>query len=221
MRLLALLPVLLVACAPTAPPSRDAILAIGDSIMAWNGDAGIPEAVGQALGRPVVDRSRSGAHLSHPNGIAAALGFDISRQFTGGDWNWVLLTAGANDLRGVCGTPEDAPTRDALIGADLTGEIPTLIARLRAAGSRVAVLGYYDGVEGATTGFTPCQPSFDVINARMAQLAARTPGVIFFDAGDVIVAGDRSLYAGDLIHPSPRASARIGSALARAMRAAE
>lgn len=221
MRLLALLPLLLVACAAPTPPSRDAILAIGDSIMAWNGDEGIPEVVGEALGRPVVDTARSGAHLSHPSGAAAALGFDISRQFRGGAWDWVILTAGANDLRGLCGTPGEVPTRDALIGADLTGEIPTLIGRIRVAGARVAVLGYYDGLEGARTGFTPCQPSFDIVNVRMAQLAAQTPGVTFLDAGDVIDAGDRGLYAGDLIHPSLRASALIGRALAEAMLGAE
>ena len=221
MRLLALLPFLLAACAPATPPSRDAILAIGDSVMAWNGDAGIPEAVGRTLGRPVVDKARSGAQLTNPNGALAALGFDITRQFEGGAWDWVILTAGGNDLRGVCRTPRDAPTRDAMIGPDLTGEIPTLIARIRAAGAKVAFVGYYDGAEASPTGFTPCQPSFDIINARMTEFAARTPGVTFFDAGDVIDPSDRGLYADDLIHPSPRASAIIGQALARAMRAAE
>ncbi len=221
MRLLALLPLLLAACSTAAPPSQNAILAIGDSVMAWNGDRGIPEAVGQTLGRPVVDGSRSGAHLTHPNGAAAALGFDITRQFEGGAWDWVILTAGGNDLRGICGTPGDAQARDVQIGPDLTGEIPTLIARIRAAGAKVAFVGYYDGAEASPTGFTPCQPTFDIINTRMTQFAARTPGVTFFDAGTVIDSSDRSLYADDLIHPSPRASAIIGRALAQAMLAAE
>ncbi|CTQ48343.1 SGNH/GDSL hydrolase family protein [Jannaschia donghaensis] len=222
MRLLALLPLILSACVGTAaPPSDRAILAIGDSVMAWNGARGIPETAGAALGRPVVDRAQSGAHLTHPSGAAAALGFDITRQFPGGTWDWVILTGGGNDLRGACQTPEEAGILNGLIGPGLTGDIPTLIARIRATGAKVAFVGYYDGADAARTGFTPCQGAFDTINARMTRLAARDAGLLFFDAGDVIAPSDRSLYARDLIHPSPAGSAIIGRGLADAIRAFE
>ncbi len=221
MRILVLLPLILSACVSTGPRDGGGILAIGDSIMAWNGARGIPEATGATLGRPVTDASRSLAHVTHPNGAAAAFGFDISRQFRGDGWDWVILTGGGNDIRPDCATPRAAATRDGLIGPDLRGDIPTLIARIRATGARVAFVGYYDGAAAAPTGFTPCQPEFDIMNARMVRQAARDPGVVFLDAGDVIDPADRGLYAGDLVHPTPRASFRIGAALARAIRSAE
>lgn len=221
MRLFALLPLILSACVSATPPSDRAILAIGDSVMAWNGNRGIPEAVEAQLGRTVVDGAQSGAHLTHPNATAGALGFDITRQFRGGNWDWVILTGGGNDLRGNCQTPAEAGILTGLIGPNLRGDIPTLIARIRATGAKVGFVGYYDGAQAGPTGFTPCQGAFDTINARMTQLAARDPGLLFFDAGDVINTADTGLYAPDLIHPSPRGSAVIGRNLAEAMRAFE
>lgn len=215
----ALLSLLLTACTAAAPP-EGGILAIGDSVMAWNGGRGIPEAVAAASGRPVTDAARSGAHLTHPSAAAAALGFDVSRQFAGGGWDWVILTAGGNDLRGACGTPAAAAITDGIVDDRLAGDLPRLVARIRATGARVAYVGYYDASTAGVTAFTACQPAFDAINARMARLAARDAGVAFVDAGDVIDPTDRSLYAGDLVHPSPRGAARIGAAVARAIAAA-
>jgi lysophospholipase L1-like esterase len=215
-----LLCLVLAACTPPAPSDR-AILAVGDSVMAWNGARGIPEAAAAALGRPVVDASQSLARLSNPNPVAAALGFDIGRQVRRGPWDWVILTGGANDLRRACGTPAAEAARDALIGPELGGGLPALVARLRAGGAKVAVVGYYDGVAGAPTAFTPCQPEFDVMNRRLAKLAAGDPGLVLVDAGEAIDPADLSLYAPDRVHPSPDGAARIGAALARAMRTAE
>lgn len=212
---------LLSACTPSAPPPDRAILAIGDSVMAWNGRQGIPEAVGAALGRSVTDASQSLAQVTHPNGLAAATGFDISRQFRAGDWDWVILTGGGNDLRDDCATPRAATTRDGLIGPDLRGDIPALIARIRVSGAKVAFVGYYDGADASPTGFTPCQSEFDIMNERFTRLAATDDEIVFLDAGDVIDTGDLGLYAPDLVHPSPRGSAVIGAALADRMRAAE
>ncbi|WP_179378934.1 SGNH/GDSL hydrolase family protein [Jannaschia marina] len=217
MRILALLPLILAACVPAAPPGERSVLAIGDSVMAWNGRAGIPEAVAATLDRPVVDGAQSGAHLTHPRAAARALGFDITQQFEGGGWDWVILTGGGNDLRGQCKTPAEAGILAGLIDADLTGDIPTLIARIRATGAKVGFVGYYDGADAEPTGFSPCQGAFDTINARMTRLAARDRGLLFFDAGDVIETADTGLYDRDLIHPSRRGSAVIGTALAQAM----
>lgn len=204
-----------------AQDSPGGILAIGDSVMAWNGRQGIPEAVSARLGRPVTDRARSGAHLTHPNALARATGFDISRRFNGGSWDWVILTGGGNDIRRDCATRSEPAARDRLISADLRGDIPTLIARIRATGARVGFVGYYDGPTFRSTGFSRCQGAFDVINSRMAQLAGTDPGVLFFDAGTVFDASDPASFARDLIHPSALGSRAIGTALADAMRAAE
>lgn len=221
MRPILLLPLLLAACAAAAPRTPDTLLAIGDSVMAWNGAAGIPEATGRALGRPVVDRAQSLARVSNPNPVAAALGFDIARQFRGGTWDWVIATGGGNDIRDACKTPAEERALDTLIAEDLSGEVPTLISRIRSAGARVAYVGYYDGAAFGETGFTPCQNAFDRMNRRLARLAAQDPGVVFLDAGSVIDPESRDHYAPDRVHPSPKASAIIGRALAQAIRRAE
>ena len=187
--------------------------------MAWNGRAGIPEATAAALGRPLRDASRSLARLEQPSGVLGALGFDIARQWQAnrGPWGWVILTAGGNDLRPACGTPRAGAAAATLIGPDLGGALPNLITTIRAAGPKVAVLGYYDAARGEPTGFTACQPQFDVINARLTRLAAGDQGVVFLDAGTVIDPDDPSLYAPDRVHPSPKGAGRIGRALARLM----
>ena len=222
MRRALLLPLLLAAClGPPSPPAPGAILALGDSVMAWNGDRGIPEAVGAALGRPVTDASRSGAHLTHPSAALGALGFDVSRQLGSAGWDWVILTGGGNDLRGACGTPAERAVLDGIVDEGLRGDLPALVGRIRATGARVAHLGYYDPSTAGATGFSACAGAFDAINARMARLAAADPGIVTLDAATVIDPDDRGLYAGDLVHPSARGSAVIGAALARAMAAAE
>ncbi|GIT90970.1 hypothetical protein JANAI62_14250 [Jannaschia pagri] len=210
----------LAACAPSAD-GENAILAIGDSIMAWNGGQGIPEVAGEVLGRPVTDASQSLAQVTNPSATAGALGFDITRQFGGSGWDWVILTGGGNDIRDDCATPRAAATRDGLIGPDLRGDIPSLIARIRQTGARVLFIGYYDGADASPTGFTPCQPEFTIMNERFTRLAAADPGVEFLDAGDVIDPSDIGLYAGDLVHPSPRGSALIGRAVAARIQAVE
>lgn len=221
MRRAALLPLFLAACLGPQPSGPGGVLAIGDSVMAWNGDRGIPEAVAAALGRPVTDGARSGAHLTHPSALLVALGFDVSRQFEGGDWDWVILTAGGNDLRGVCGTLAERAIVNGIVDERLGGDLPALVARIRATGAKVGYVGYYDPSTAGATAFTACEDAFDAINARMARLAARDAGLLVLDAGEVIDRTDPTLYAADLVHPSPRGSARIGAALARAMAAAK
>lgn len=213
----------LVACAGGPDPGRGAILAIGDSVMAWNGDAGIPEVLSAALQRPVRDAAQSLARVRQPNPVAARLGFDIARQWrtNRGPWGWVVLTGGANDLRPFCETPEAQTALDALAGPGGGGALFELVARIRATGAGVAYVGYYDGRVGAETGFTPCQPLFDVLTARMAAVARGDPGLIVLDASDVIDPTDPSLYAADDNHPSVEGSRRIGTALAARIAAAD
>lgn len=208
---------LLAACQP-APSSDNAILAIGDSIMAWNGNRGIPEVVGAELGLRVVDASQSGARLNTDSTLAQALGFDITEQVRDGAWDWIILTAGGNDLRGNCERPDTVVLRDAQIGPDLMGDLSSFIASLRARGSKVAFVGYYDLLPDEPA---PCEPQFDIINERLTELAAGDAGLVFLDAATVIDRTDPNLFARDRLHPSPEGSARIGAALAQAMQSVE
>lgn len=208
-------------CTGGGPPPPGGVLAIGDSVMAWNGGRGIPEVAAAALDLPLRDASQSLARIDQPNPALSVAGFDVARQWrrNAGAWDWVMLTGGANDLRPACATPDEGAAIDALLSGAQTGAIPDLVAEIRARGSDLALVGYYDGLAGASTGFTPCQPAFDVLNARLARLAAGDPGTVFVDAGDVIDVSRADLYARDRIHPSVEGSRRIGTALAAAMAA--
>ena len=218
--LVPLLALLISACSASGPPRADGMLAIGDSVMAWNGEAGIPEVTARELGLPVRDAAASGAALVQGSAGRAALGLDIRAQWAAnrGRWAWVLVDGGANDLRPACGTAAAPAALDRIIGPRGGGALPALLADIRATGSRAAVVGYYDGLAGAATGFTPCQPLFDEMNRRLARLAARDPGLAFLDAGDVIDPTVRGHYARDRVHPSAEGSRRIGTALAARMR---
>ncbi|UWQ22327.1 SGNH/GDSL hydrolase family protein [Jannaschia sp. W003] len=217
-----LAPALLVAaCVTSAPPDQRAVLAVGDSVLAWNDGRGVPEVAAAALGLPVVDATQSGAFLLNDSGVVGLTDFSIQRQWAAnrGRWAWVILDGGGNDLRGDCGTPAEVATTDALIAPDgRTGAIPALIASIRATGSRAAFLGYYDDIVGRRTGFSACAGAFDRINARVARLAAADPGLMFLDAAEVIDPRDAALYDADAVHPSPEGSRRIGAALAARMR---
>ncbi|KIT15345.1 SGNH/GDSL hydrolase family protein [Jannaschia aquimarina] len=215
MRLLVIL-LALAACSASGPAREDGMLAIGDSILAWNGDNGIPDVAAARLGLPLRDATVSGARLIEDRPSRTAIGLDIQRQWeaNAGRWAWVILDGGGNDLRPVCREDAAIPARDQLIGPDLTGVIPDLIARIRDTGSRAVFVGYYDGAEASPTGFTPCQPHFTVMNERLSRLAARDPGLIFLDAGNVIDPARTDLYDRDLTHPSPEGSRLIGEALA-------
>ena len=211
---------LLAACAPSGGPSGDGLLAVGDSVLAWNGGAGVPEGVGAALGLPVRDASRSGARVASRGGGVLAFVPSVAEQWRAnrGRWDWVLMDGGANDLQGACGTAAERAILDRLISPALTGAIPGLVAEMRATGSRVALMGYYPGLAGAQTSFTGCTPILTELDRRLARLAARDPGVVFADSGDAIRPRVRADYAADAVHPSAQGSARIAGVMAGAMR---
>ena len=214
---------ILSACTDAVPRGGGDIVAIGDSVMAWNGsqNRSIPDALSASLQRQVISRAVPGAQFDNGSGLAGAVGFDVRRQMPGGQWNWVLMNGGANDLSSDCGCGACGPVVDALIGpgAD-TGAIPAFIARVRAqSGARVMWMGYYAGPGGGS--FQGCRKYLVEMETRIARFAAATPGVEFVDSEDVIDRRDPALFASDNTHPSARASALIGAYLAREMTARE
>lgn len=208
---------LLTACTDRAPRGGGDILAIGDSVMAWNGgrDAAIPDVMEQALGRRVINKAVPGAQFNNSSGLAGAVGFDIRRQFSGGRWNWIVLNGGANDLGSDCGCGDCGPVVDSLIGSDAqSGAIPAFISKLRSeSGARILWMGYYAG--NGKGSFEGCRDDLVRMEARIARFAAARPGVLFVDSEDVINPTKPGLFADDNTHPSARASALIGNYLAQ------
>lgn len=223
--LLGLLLPFLAACATPATQVYDdaRILAIGDSVLDWHSwtGASVPDVIAAELGAPVVNAAVSGARLSRPGGMMGLMGPDIRAQYRARDWDWVVIDGGANDLRQECGCGACAADLDAIISPDAAqGEFPALVAETRQSGARVMLVGYY-GPSRRGGPFAPCWDELQVLNARLAALAAARDGVHFV-ATEAAMPPDRlDHYDADLIHPSRIGAAAIGRRIAAAMRAAE
>lgn len=220
-RLMPLAVVLLAACATMPTSAPNAILAIGDSFLAWNREASIPKVVGAELRRPVTNAATSFARISFPNPIAAAVGLDIPSQFVPGNWKWVIIDGGGNDYLYECFCNKCEANLAKIISRDgRSGEFANLVRTVRRTGARVLIMGYYDPSRLGGP-YKVCSPFLEEQNRRLARLARRDNGVEFFDAGNVISPNDLSLYDIDQGHPSRKGSKVIGRAIARAIRAAE
>lgn len=211
---------LLVGCVESVPTNGSArIMTMGDSLLAWNGSSGrsVSDALEARLGQPVVDRSVSGARYLYALPVSGSLGLRIERQFMPGTWDWVVLSGGGNDLLLGCGCGACDGHLNRLISADGTrGAIPDLVARLRAAGSKVAYVGYLR-TPGFRSPVERCATIGTKLEQRVAALAARDAGMVFVSNADLVPDGDRSFHDSDLLHPSPKGSAAIAARLARVM----
>ncbi|MFW8595792.1 SGNH/GDSL hydrolase family protein [Cribrihabitans neustonicus] len=213
---------LLTSCAAPVPPGGKAhILVMGDSLLAWNRLSGnsIADAVEDALGRPVADRSVSGARHIYRLPLTGAAGLNIARQYRPGPWKWIIVNGGGNDLWLGCGCVACKGKLDRLISEDgESGAIPDLLTQLRSTGARVIYVGYLRS-PGRGSLIEHCRDEGDTLERRFARHAESDPGVFFVSLKDMVPQGDRSYHAPDMIHPSVKASREIGSRLAAIIRA--
>ncbi|WP_299684333.1 SGNH/GDSL hydrolase family protein [uncultured Tateyamaria sp.] len=207
-----LLGFLLMTGAAQAEPQR--ILAVGDSLLAWQKWTGrdIPSVMGQVLGAEVENDAVAGARFSNASGLGRALGFDVRSQYRRGPWDLVLMNGGANDLLNDCSCGACGPVVDGLIDAELDGEVPRFIAQVLRDGAQVLWMGYYASARSGQ--FAGCRPYLVEYDARIARLAAATPGLTFVDSEDALDPDNRALFAVDGIHPSPEGAQRVGLYLA-------
>lgn len=198
-----------------ADPLR--VLAIGDSILAWHKWTGrdIPSVMGNALAAQVRNAAVPGARLSNESSLGRAVGFDVRAQYRRGAWDLVIINGGANDMLADCNCGACDTVLDRLLAPDLTGEVATLVAQVLTSGTEVLWMGYYASARSGQ--FTGCRQFLVELDARIARLATRTPGLAFVDSEDVINADDRSLFAFDGIHPSASGARRIGTYLAQSI----
>ena len=198
---------LLAGCAAGPPPDAR-ILAMGDSILSWNSLSGrdVPTLVGRATGLTVHNVARNGANVMREPGIGT--------QYIPGDWDYVIVTGGGNDLAQVCLSPSAAEARvNELLGPDLGGTFTKMLIEPLAAGAEVIILGYPPvSLRGGP--FRACAEQLAVLSARQAELAARVPGVTFVDARDVISPDDRQAYGIDRVHPTPYATQLMAELIA-------
>ncbi|MGD9919658.1 MAG: SGNH/GDSL hydrolase family protein [Paenirhodobacter sp.] len=210
-RLMLLFALCLAACAePPEPGAR--VLMMGDSLFAVNRLAGedVGDALEARLGQPVTNRAALGARF---------LG-GIPGQFVSGDWDWIVLNGGGNDILFSCGCGDCRAMLARLISEDgRQGAIPAEVARLRASGARVALVGYLRS-NGFRSPVEHCGPTGDALERRLARLAARDRGVVFVPLADLVPEGDESYMSPDRMHPSPKGGRAIAARIAAAIGAA-
>lgn len=197
-----------------APSHAQDIIAIGDSIMDWNGPGSIPARLSQELGRPVDDRSAAGAQISA--GVLDRLqGLDIRAQLGGDRPEIVVMTGGGNDLGEACGCGTGcAEEVDVLLTRDGRGELGDFLRDVAADGTRVFVLGYADPPSGGNE-FTGCIPHLRVLADRLNAI----PGVTHVPVRHAIDPADMSFYDTDRIHPSVKGSSVMAEVLSEAIEA--
>ncbi|MGF1528926.1 MAG: DUF4214 domain-containing protein [Candidatus Competibacterales bacterium] len=183
------------------------VQALGDFVMDWNRGQGrdIPTLLGNRLGASVVlNNAVSGATLLDLQESDGEVSLGIPNFYEPGDWDWVVLTGGANDLSMLCNCGTCSETLDRLISVDGTqGIIPTFADRVTRQGSRLLILGYYFVPSATSDEWGVCNDPLTELSIRQQQLA-RTRGNVYFASGrEVINPQDTDLFNADLIHPSP------------------
>lgn len=223
-RILPVLTLILLGCTERvsdATPSR--ILVMGDSLLAVNRGIGssVADGIEAVAMEEVTDRAVSGARILYLLPLSGAAGLKIARQYREGDWDWIVLNGGGNDLLFGCGCLRCDGTLDRLIAGDgSTGAIPDLVSTLRQTGAQVIWVGYLRS-PGVLSPIEGCAPLGDALDARVGKLAAQDKGVHFVPLADLVPSGDRSFHAPDRIHPSPKGSMAIGARIAALISTAE
>ena len=211
-RLAVVLLLFLAGCAATVDRSAS-VLAVGDSILAWNRFSGrdIPALVQQQTGLSVSSVAVIGADfMPHPPTDDPG----VPSQFVEGDFDWVIFTGGGNDLGKACLQPDAAADiLNQLIAPDLSGAYADFLKSLRPKGHKVIIVGYAPvSIRGGP--FAGCQTVLETLRDRQRQLAATQPEVFFVDPFEVIAPDDLTAYALDRVHPTPVAGERIAGQIA-------
>ena len=208
----------LAGCAGEGVPADATVLAVGDSILAWNREEGasIPEVAGRELDRVVHNVAVSGSWITGDEDDA------IPAQYVEGSWDWVIADGGANDLNGECECGDCDAVMDTIIAEDArAGEYPVLADRVRAGGARLLVMSYPRLPPGARFGFDRCEAELETLSARQAALAAARDDVFFVDVRPIVDGTDLALFVADQVHPSIAGGEVMGKAVADAISAAQ
>lgn len=196
------------------------ILVLGDSFMTSNASASkaVPHLLAQGLQARVKSQAITGARYIYRLPITGALGFNISKQYRDGPWDWVVINGGGNDLWLGCGCMRCKRRLNKIISPDgRNGAVPKLVARARAAGARVIYVGYLRS-PGLGSPIEHCKKVGNAFEQRIAVMAKQDPGVWYLSLGDVVPHGDRSFHAADMIHPSIKGSTAAAKRIADAIK---
>ncbi|MEO0369848.1 MAG: SGNH/GDSL hydrolase family protein [Pseudomonadota bacterium] len=177
-------------------------------------DASVSDVIEKTLREPVVDRSTIGARFQYALPISGAAGMNITKQYIDGDWDWIVVNGGGNDLWMGCGCLICDAKIDRLISEDgMTGTIPGFLSDMRQTGAKVIYVGYMRS-PGLPSPIEHCKDEGAELEARVATLATKDAGLTFVSLEDLVPHGDGSFHMVDMIHPSQKGSNAIGQMIA-------
>lgn len=203
-----------------ARPAPARILVMGDSLLAAHAISGrsVADSIERSLNEQVTDRSVLGARILYNLPISGAFGLKIAKQQAKGNWEWVVLNGGGNDVWLGCGCNRCTRKINKLISkSGQSGGIPDLVRRLRSTGARVVYVGYLRS-PGFNSPIEHCKNEGDELEARISRMAQQDNGVYFLSLKELVPNGDLSYHASDRIHPSIKGSRAIGQLAAEIIR---
>ncbi len=208
-RLCAALVLISMLAVPVAAEGPMRVLVMGDSFMTTNATAkqSFPHALSDLLQTNVKSKATTGARHLYALPITGMLGMNISKQYRSGNWDYVVMNGGGNDLWMGCGCGKCTRVMNKLIASDgRKGAIPSTILKARRDGAKVIYVGYLRS-PGRGSPIERCKPAGDALETRIKKLAALDPGVTFVSLSEMVPHGDASFHAFDMVHPSPKGSA--------------
>lgn len=217
MKIVGLLVFALFFAAAGTAKAENRVLVLGDSLMTSNGSdkASVPHVLARLTGAKVRSQAVTGARYHYSLPLTGAMGMNISKQFRQGQWDWIVINGGGNDLWMGCGCRRCANRLERLISSDgLRGSIPGLVSRARQTGARVIYVGYLRS-PGMGSPIESCREVGDALEARISRLAQVDSGITFVSLADMVPHRDRSFHALDMIHPSPKGSAAAAQRIAQ------
>ena len=204
----------------TAQTAQKKVLVMGDSMLASHRISGraVSHTIRRATGMKVNDNSVLGARIIYRLPITGSMGLNIGKQFRKGNWDWVVLNGGGNDLWLGCGCSKYDRKLNQLAAKNGSGagEIPKLIAKIRRTGAKVIYVGYLRS-PGAGSPIEHCRNDGDELERRIKAFTNRVDGIYHVSLRDLVPNGDRSFHGADMIHPSLKGSRAIGKRIARIM----
>ena len=215
---------LLIGCqeVPTSAPDAR-IIAVGDSLMAWNALSGnaIPEVVERNIGEPVLNRTASASWMQTGFDADGTPKSGVQAQYISGDWDWAIVNGGGNDLMLGCGCNGCDAVIDEMISEDgQRGQVPDFLRKIRDDGAQVIYVGYLRSPE-LITPIEHCKSEGERFEERIARLAEQEDWMTFVSSKTVAQPGDASYFSFDRIHPSRKSSRIIGENVAQVINRAK
>lgn len=188
------------------------IQAIGDSIFDWNDRRSIPQVVGDELDMSVVNNAIGGSKVIGDEGIPL--------QYEDGDWQWVLIDGGGNDLNEGCGCTNDPVCNDIIdsivVEDGRGGLIYDTIERITEDGHNIALVGYYE--VSVNSEFGNCNDELYILRQRYINLASLFETAIFVDPTEIVTPDMTEAYDDDLVHPSREGARIVGKFIAESIK---